>query len=576
MKLINNSEHNSVSFFKYFYIFLLIILISSSIVLAGNAQEELKRSIQIINPRPDFTLSLRLDKGAGATYSAGERISVYFRSTKNSYVTIFGYDASGNIRMLFPNQFQRDNYVRANQEYSIDGVIDRASLPGIEYIQGFATTEQIILTRELERRLSSENNPIVEQGISRFTLRIRGILLGLSSNEWVSSETIHYQVIDRRSENGQLRISSSPSGADVYLSDRYAGKTPLSLDQVRAGEYLMRVEIPGYQPWSRTVRINPNRATTMHADLEMIQQFGSIVIRSNVENARIYLDGQYKGRTERNANVILDNITDGFHDLMVTLDGYQDWNQRIQVRPNQRLQLNINMDRIVQTGSIVIRSNVDNARIYLDGQYKGQTERNKNILLENIPEGYHDIRITLDGYIEWSQSIQLRPNQRVQLNVNLERALRTGNLEVISNVDNAMVYLDDIYYGRTASNRRIIINDLEEGSYKLTLTKEGYQDFSSSIRINAGQTNSINIRMQQEQRNGSIAISCNENNARIFINGVYKTTTSINQTRIIDDLEQGIYEIAVIKDGFRTWLDEISVYPNQATSVYVNLVRVSN
>ena len=580
MKLLDkkdkNSQFNRFPSFAFTILYILILIISVSFIFTASAQEEIKKSIQVINPRPDFALSLRLDKGTGATYAPGEKIRIYFRSTKSAYVTIFGYDSRGNIRLLFPNQYQRNNSIEANREYHIDGVIEQGTSTGIEYVQGFATAEPVIVTREMERKIVEENFPIIGEGINLFTQRIKGILSALPPQRWVSSETLHYQVINRTAENGQLRVSSSPSGAEVYLSNRYAGRTPLSMEQIRVGEYVMRIEQPGYQIWSRTIRINPNRTTTLHADLERIKQYGSIAIRCNENNARVYLDGQYKGQTEKNRNVILEQVSEGSHDVRITLSGYREWTQRVQVRPNQRVQVNVTLERIIQTGTIVIRSNENNARIYLDGQYKGRTERNRNIVLEDVPEGYHDVRITLDGYIDWFQSIQLRPNQRIQLNVSLEKVVRTGTLEIDSNVDNAMIYLDGAYQRRTSANRSVTIDNIQGGSYELQITKEGYLDYITNIRITPGQTYYIDVRMEPEQRKGAIAIHCNESNARIFINGVYNTTTSANQTRMISELQEGVYEIAVIKDGFRTWLDEIRVYPGETSSVFINLIRVEN
>jgi len=569
------SGYLKLFFFAMMCLFLLLFLLSIT-AFTGSAQEEIKKSIQIINPRPDFALSLRLDKGAGATYAPGERIRITFRSSKSAYVTIFGYDSRGNIRLLFPNQFQRNSLIEANKEYHIDGVIEPGTPTGIEYIQGFATRENIIVSREMERALSERNYPIIGEGIDLFTRRIRGILTNASPQTWVTSETLHYQVIDRSAQTGQLRVSSVPSGSDVYLGERYAGKTPLSMDQVRVGDYEMRVESPGYLVWARRITINPNRATTIHADLDRMQQYGSISVRADQDNARIYLDGQYKGISERNRNVILEQVTEGSHDIRVTLGGYQDWTQRVQVRPNQRVQVNVNLERIIQTGSIAIRCNEDNARIYLDGQYKGISERNRNVILEQVTEGSHDIRVTLGGYQDWTQRVQVRPNQRVQVNVNLERIIQTGSLEIDSNVDNAMIYLNGEYQRRTSINRTVRIDNIREGSHELLITKEGYLDYITNIRITPGQINYINIRMEPEQKNGSIAINCNESNARIFVNGVYMATTSANQARIIDELEEGIYEIAVIKDGFRTWLDEIRVYAGETTSVFCNLIRAGN
>ncbi|MFA6621189.1 MAG: PEGA domain-containing protein [Candidatus Caldatribacteriota bacterium] len=493
------SGYLKLFFFAMMCLFLLLFLLSIT-AFTGSAQEEIKKSIQIINPRPDFALSLRLDKGAGATYAPGERIRITFRSSRSAYVTIFGYDSRGNIRLLFPNQFQRNSLIEANKEYHIDGVIEPGTPTGIEYIQGFATRENIIVSREMERALSERNYPIIGEGIDLFTRRIRGILTNASPQTWVTSETLHYQVIDRSAQTGQLRVSSVPSGSDVYLGERYAGKTPLSMDQVRVGDYEMRVESPGYLVWARRITINPNRATTIHADLDRMQQYGSISVRADQDNARIYLDGQYKGISERNRNVILEQVTEGSHDIRVTLGGYQDWTQRVQVRPNQRVQVNVNLERIIQTGSLEIDSNVDNAMIYLNGEY-----------------------------------------QR-----------------------------------RTSINRTVRIDNIREGSHELLITKEGYLDYITNIRITPGQINYINIRMEPEQKNGSIAINCNESNARIFVNGVYMATTSANQARIIDELEEGIYEIAVIKDGFRTWLDEIRVYAGETTSVFCNLIRAGN
>jgi hypothetical protein len=494
------NTNKKLSLFSYITLLIFVVMLITLSMITVNAQEEMKKSIQIINPRPDFALSIRLDKGTGATYTPGERIQVYFRTTRNAYVAIFGYDSDGKVKLLFPNQYQKNHFVEANREYYIDGVIEPGTKPGYEYIQGFATTEPVIISRELERRIEQEVFPILGEGIDRFTQRIRGILTGLPPQRWVSSEILHYQVIERRAETGQLRLNSTPEGADVYLNDRYAGKTPLVMEQLRIGEYVARVELSGYQTWTRTIQINPDRTAFVHANLISVKRYGSIAIRCNE----------------------------------------------------------------------------DDARIYLDGQYKGLTEKNRNVLLEQVEEGFHDIRITLSGYRDWSQRVEVKPNQRIQLTVNLERISRTGSLEITCDVDNAMIYLDGKYQRRTSLNRSITIGNISEGTHELRITKEGYQDYITTVRIYPDQTYRINVRMQPERREGAIALNCNESNAKIFVNGTYMTTTSINQARIMDGLKEGVYEITVIKDGYHTWLDEVWVYSGETTDVYVNLIKISN
>ena len=497
-KQTGKNRQNSILFSLSLLSIIMILFILS--INTVSAQEDIEKSIRIINPRPDFTLSLRLDKGAGATYVPGERIRISFRSTRNAYVSIYGYDSYGNIRLLFPNQNQKNQFVEANKDYYIDGEIEHNSRPGREYVQGFATTEPVMISRELERIIERQLFPRLEEGITRFTLRIRGILNNLSPQRWVSSETVPYQVVGSMAETGRLRLTSSPAGAEVYLNDRPAGQTPLVMDSIRAGDYLARVELPGYQTWTRTIQINPNQTTSVQANLASVQRFGSIAIRSNEGNARIYLDEQYKGLTEKN----------------------------------------------------------------------------RNVLLEQISEGFHDIRVTLNGYDDWSRTVEVKRNQQVQLTVNLERAVKAGNLEIICDVDNAMIYLDRKYQTNTSINRSVAIGNLQEGNYELRITKSGYQDYITTVRIIADRTNRINVKMQRIARDGSISLSCNESNAKIFINGAQMATTSAYQAKIVDGLKEGGYEVAVIKDGFRVWLSEVWVYGGETVSLNANLVQIRN
>lgn len=500
-KFIDKKRENRHNFSLH-HISLLIITLVAIVLLINPAysQEEMKKSIQIINPRPDFALSLRLDKGTGATYSPGENIRIYFRSTKNAYVTIFSYDSDGKVTILFPNRNQKNDFIEANKQYNIDGVINIDTRPGIEYIQGFATTEPIIMSRELERIIERELFPRLDEGMTRFTQRIKGMLTALSPQRWVSSEVLHYQVVNRREETGQLRLDSSPSGAEVYLNDRYAGKTPLLMEQVRTGEYLARVEMPGYQTWSRTVQISPDRTSFVQANLIAIERYGSIAIRGNQDGGRIYLDDQYKGLTEKNRNVILEQVMEGIHDLRIILSGYRDWSQRIEVKANQRLQITANLDRVITT----------------------------------------------------------------------------GNLEVVSDVDNARIYLNDKYQKSTVINRVVTINNLQEGNYELRITKDGYHDYVENIRIYPDETYRLNVNMRPVPKEGGISIICNESNARIFVNGTQMATTIANQVRVVSGLKEGIYEVVLIKEGFRSWIDEVRVFPGETTTIYTNLKKMPN
>ncbi len=75
MKILDRKNHKLISFKSlpciYCFLLLIILLVGISSVAMAQQPENFKKSVQIINPLPDFALSLRLDKGIGGTYTQG-------------------------------------------------------------------------------------------------------------------------------------------------------------------------------------------------------------------------------------------------------------------------------------------------------------------------------------------------------------------------------------------------------------------------------------------------------------------------------------------------------------------------
>jgi hypothetical protein len=74
--------------------------------------------------------------------------------------------------------------------------------------------------------------------------------------------------------------------------------------------------------------------------------------------------------------------------------------------------------------------------------------------------------------------------------------------------------------------------------------------------------------------NGSIAVYCNVSGAKIFVNGIYKAVTSSSQPKILEELKEKEYEITLIKDGYRTWVEDTWVYAGKTTSLYVEMEEI--
>jgi hypothetical protein len=97
--------------------------------------------------KPAFNIDIWTNK---KRYRLGEEIRFYFRSDQDCYLTLVDYEPNGKVKVLFPNQFFQDNFVRGGQTYIIPGREYGFKLTiepptGTERIKAIATTDPLSL-----------------------------------------------------------------------------------------------------------------------------------------------------------------------------------------------------------------------------------------------------------------------------------------------------------------------------------------------------------------------------------------------------------------------------------------------
>jgi len=308
---------------------------------------EKMKGIQIINPHPTFSLRLWLDKERGAIYTSGERIKIFFQASQDSFVKIYNYDTEGRVKIIFPNRYSPDNFVRAGEIKTIEGLIDPHTRPGVEYVQGFATTRPMFLDDREKGLISKEFMPEVSKDYKIFTHQIKAIIQPLPPTVWTSSNILSYTVrpITPPSTYGRIIALSHPQGAKVYLDNVYRGTTPLNLDRITAGQHWIKFVMSGYQEWSSYISVSPYRTTTVSADLIRQPSYGSISISCNQSGAKIFLDGTYK-KTSSTKPVVLEDVKEGYHELTIIKDGFRTWVEDVWAYTGETISIYVNMTKL--------------------------------------------------------------------------------------------------------------------------------------------------------------------------------------------------------------------------------------
>ncbi|MFA5414893.1 MAG: PEGA domain-containing protein [Methanoregula sp.] len=128
---------------------------------------------------------------------------------------------------------------------------------------------------------------------------------------------------------GNISVSSTPSGANVYLDNVYMGLTTLPMEEIANGNHVVIVKLAGYQDWTQTVTVLGNSTSltaTLVANTTTVVN-GSISFTSSPTNANVYINSVLKGYTP----ITVYNITPASYTVTVQKPGYLIYANRFDV-----------------------------------------------------------------------------------------------------------------------------------------------------------------------------------------------------------------------------------------------------
>ncbi|MBI5038556.1 MAG: DUF4384 domain-containing protein [Nitrospirae bacterium] len=108
----------------------------------------------IENSAAPFNVKVWTDKNR---FQIGEPITFYLSADRDCYITLLDQGTSGTLRVLFPNPYQRDNFIHAGKTYPVPGLeagyeIRVDGPPGIERVKVIASLNRSQLPVEISDR----------------------------------------------------------------------------------------------------------------------------------------------------------------------------------------------------------------------------------------------------------------------------------------------------------------------------------------------------------------------------------------------------------------------------------------
>lgn len=131
---------------------------------------------------------------------------------------------------------------------------------------------------------------------------------------------------------------------------------------------------------------------------------GSIKINSNPDGAKVWLGKWYKGKTP----VTLRGLPAGTHIITLVKEGYRKTRKKVMLEQGQSLILALDLH---PAGTqLVVTSDTDGAKVYVDGTYYGEAP----VTLNSLRPGQHEV-VVEKGDVTWKGTTTLTAGETVKV-----------------------------------------------------------------------------------------------------------------------------------------------------------------
>jgi hypothetical protein len=215
--------------------------------------------------------------------------------------------------------------------------------------------------------------------------------------------------------------------------------------------------------------------------------------------------------------------------------------------------------------------------VYVDGTAFGPSP------LSNVQltAGPHTLKIVMTGYVDYTPTFTIIAGQPTSLTITLVPQTNPsgkGSLQISSTPSDAAIYVDGVLQGPTPKT----VSGLSPGSHAVRLTKSGYNDYSASITVVAGQTMPLNLNLvprtqptgttpisttYQPGGVGSIVVESNPSGANVYLDGKPSGTTPVT----IPGVNAGSHTLLLTMQGYGDESRTVTVSAGSQNQVSVDL-----
>lgn len=349
----------------------------------------------------------------------------------------------------------------------------------------------------------------------------------------------------------------SAAGASVSLDGTQVGTVPTRVE-VAPGAHLLEVTRSGYVPYRETLQLGENENRTVVVVLPLAQRPGSLVVVADVPGAVVYVDGQRKDTVP----AVIEGLSEGGHVVEVQKEGLPKWSQAVTVLAGQQVKVAATLTPAAPAaGSIKVLSSAPGAEVFLDGDLKGQANRE----IRDVRPGGHIVEVRAPGFSPKSTNVEVAADEQRVIQVDLvaqevPQQPKTGTLRVISAIPFADVYVDGALVGQAPIDR----SDMAPGRHIVVVHRDGFADYKEDIVIEPGGRRDVVADLRAV---GVLRVISNLEGALVYLDGTQAGKTPVT----IENVSVGQHVVELRAPGHDDARQSIIVTAGQQQVVQADL-----
>ncbi len=194
-----------------------------------------------------------------------------------------------------------------------------------------------------------------------------------------------------------LNVRTSPVAAKIYLDGELLGVTPYA-GKIITGSHQLKLVAPDYIEENREIILLPDEPFDLKVNL---RTHAKVWVNSYPDGAKIYLNGEYKGKTPEKIDVYT-----GENTLRLTRKNYEDLVDTIVVVPDTVYRYVLRKRKY----HLVLNSFPSGAGITINGSPSGTTNTSKDLTY-----GSYKIKFQKRGYVSRRKTINLKKDDRIKV-----------------------------------------------------------------------------------------------------------------------------------------------------------------